>query len=277
MTTRDRTVLAVVAGVALLAVYWLLILSPKRDQVAKLDRAIGAEHQTLASAEAKLAPAEAARRGYARNYATVARLGQAVPAEENVPSLVYQLDTAASMSKVDFRNLQLTATPTAAAPAAPVSSPSASSSSSPSSPPSTSPGAGVAPTQAATATLPPGTEVGPAGFPTMPFSLTFDGSFFHMAGFFRRLERFVVTSGHAVRVGGRLLTLDGIAFSASRKGFPRVKATVAATAYLVPADQGASAGGAAASPAGTQPAVASGASSSSTSTPPAAIVAPGGR
>jgi hypothetical protein len=102
----------------------------------------------------------------------------------------------------------------------------------------------------------------------MPFSLTFDGSFFHVAAFFHRLQRFVDAGGRSIRVGGRLLTLDGLSLTASRKGFPRVKAVVAATAYLIPPGEGLTNGATPSAPGGTTAA----STSSSTAAPAAATV-----
>ena len=254
MTTRDRIVIAVVAAVAFLAAYWMLLLAPKRDEAKKIGTQVTAAQQTAADSRSQLAAAQLAKRSYAKNYAMVARLGQAVPTDDSVPSLVFQVDAAARASHVDFRAVKLTgsstATPVATTPAATTTTPSTTSTTpsttsttptttTPASSSSTASATTAAPaTQAATATLPPGAAVGPAGFPTMPFSLTFDGSFFHVAAFFHRLQKFVDAGGKTIKVGGRLLTLDGLSLSASRTGFPRVKAVVAATAYLIPAGEG---------------------------------------
>lgn len=262
MTTRDRTVLAVIVAVALLAAYWLLLLAPKRDEAKKVGAEVTQAQQTASTSRSGLAAARNAKRSYSRNYAMIARLGQAVPTDDNVPSLVFQVESAARATHVDFRAVKLTGSTdasaaTAVAPTPPATTTPAPTTTTPttttpttttpttttpagtSSASSTTTASATAPaTQAATATLPPGAAVGPAGFPTMPFSLTFDGSFFHIAAFFHRLQRFVDAGGHVIRVGGRLLTLDGVSLSASRKGFPRVKAVVAATAYLIPAGEG---------------------------------------
>ena len=44
----------------------------------------------------------------------------------------------------------------------------------------------------------------------MPFSFTFQGSFFRLADFFHRLERYIVPRHDDVDVTGRLLMIDGI-------------------------------------------------------------------
>jgi hypothetical protein len=252
VTTRDRSLIAVVVGVALLGLFWFMAIKPKRAEVAKTQSDIAAQTKTLAKATAQVQAGLQSRGAYGRAFSMVARLGQAVPADDSVPSLVYQLNSAATASGVDFRGVTLK----------PASSTAPSSSSSASSAPAT---------QAATATLPPGAAVGPAGFPTMPFELTFDGSFFHMAGFLRRLDRFVAAGGKTVRIGGRLLTIEGIALSPGRTGFPQVKATVNATAYLVPAAEGAAAGATSSGPSSGSSASASTSSDTSSATPSATV------
>lgn len=285
MTLRDRALIGVLALVALLGAFWFMALKPKRAEVAQLDQQIASKTSDYQKAMVRVQAGLAARSSYSGVYATMAKLGQAVPADDSVPSLVFQLDNAARATGVDFRGVKLTSAP-ASATSTPVTPPpssssgssSSGSSSSTSSSSSSSSGSSpassttpAAPTQAATSTLPPGAAVGPAGFPTMPLQLTFDGSFFKMASFLRRLDRFVATGRRTVRIGGRLLTVDGIALAAGRKGFPQVKATVSATGYLVPPTQGATAG---ATPAGPGAATTASTTSSSSSVPPAAVATP---
>ena len=264
MTARDRIVLVVILVAAGLAGFWFAVLAPKREQVKTLDADIATQQQRLEQAQATQAQAQAAKKRYDGDYATVARLGKAVPVDDNVPSLVYQLESAAQGAKVDFRSLKLNAsgggapTPTPA----PTPAPAASGSST-----GTATAGTPAATQAAAAALPPGASVGPAGFPTMPFTFVFDGSFFSMEKFLRNVDGFTRVRGEQLSVRGRLLSIDGFSLTASRTGFPRVKATLAATAYLLPADEGLTAG---ATPAGPTPA-----GPTPASTTPAAGTAPG--
>ena len=140
-----------------------------------------------------------------------------------MPSLVYQLDSAADATGIDFRAVKLAAAPQARPPRR-----------QPRPPASRERPA----TQAAAVALPPGASVGPAGFPSMPFSFTFTGNFFTLERFLRKVDGFTGVSGKRIRVGGRLLTLDGISLTAAPDGFPHIKASISATAFLVPADQG---------------------------------------
>jgi hypothetical protein len=241
VTARDRIILTVVAFAAAAAGFWYLALQPKRDDASALDAKITSVQQRLDTALAGAAQAEAAKRRYVADYAAVARLGKAVPVEDDVPSLVYQLESVAHDNKVDFRKIALNAgaagSTTAASQAAAVASASGKTPTS-----GGSSGSGTTAT-AATATasaaaLPPGATVGSAGFPTMPFSFDFQGKFFNMQRFLRSLSGLTAVQGKTIKVKGRLLTVDGFTLKAGPKGFPDIDATVLATAYLLPADEG---------------------------------------
>jgi hypothetical protein len=262
-------ILLVVVVAGLLGGFWFGVLGPKRDDAKALNGKIAQAEQRLQAAQADAAQARKAKERYDADYATVARLGKAVPVNDNVPSLVYQLQAAARSARVDFRSLQLTAqgpaaTATPAAATAQVAkeqngTPSAS---------STSSATPAAATQATAAALPPGAVVGPAGFPTMPFSFVFTGSLFDMEHMLDDINRFISVDGDDVRVRGRLLSIDGIALQAGSRGFPQVKASISATAYLLPAGEGATAGATPQSPASTaqQAATTAGASTPPTAT-----------
>ena len=258
MTTRDRIALTVVIAAVLIGGFWFLILGPQRSKASKLGTQLTQAKQQLTTAESDAAESRAARAQYPRNYATVAQLGKAVPVSDDVPSLVYQLSSTAQSTGVDFRTIKLqnSASGAAAATPAPASGASGSSGSSASSGSGASGATPAAASQAATATLPPGAVVGPAGFPTMPFSFTFEGSFFRLGTFFARLENLIHSKRGNLSVSGRLLTVDGLALTSGAQGFPHMKAAVAATAYLLPADQGLTNGATPGAPpaAGAQPA-----------------------
>jgi hypothetical protein len=301
VTSRDRLVAIIVGAVVLLAAFWFLMLGPKRKDAASLSQKISQAQQRLDAARQASTTASAARDRYDADYAAVAKLGKAVPADDDVASLVYQLDHVSTGTHIDFRSIKLNSTgasaPAAATPLAqaaavgqasgsstppqgsststtPSSSSAPSSSTTASS--STTPATGAPATQSATAGLPPGSTVGSAGFPTMPFSFVFDGSFFNMEDFFTGVQRFAsLGRGGRLAVRGRLLTVDSFALTASRDGFPKVKASINATAYLVPEGEGATAGATAQGPGAATPASTT-ASSGSPGAPAAATSITGG-
>ena len=199
MKPRDRLVLGILAVAGVLAALWLGVLAPKREEVAGLRDKVTAAEQRRDAANTKVAQAEQARAAYGRDSATIARLGKATPPQADVASLVYQLESAARDAKVDFRSVSVQDQP-AAAP-----SPDG-------------------PAAAKTA----------AGITAAPFSFSFEGSFFKLHELLRSVDRFARLEGQTIKIKGRLLTLDGVALTPGRKGFPQVKVEITARAYVAP-------------------------------------------
>lgn len=291
MTTRDRLVVIVLVAAATLGAFWFLLLSPKRKEASDMSGKVVAQEQRLAKARGAVAAAQEAKARYNADYAAVAALGQAVPADDDVPSLIVQVDRAAEREGVSFRSLALDASGTAQQPSAPPAAPAPA----PSTPAtgtedkgkadssSAAPAAPAPPTQAAAASLPPGASVGPAGFPTMPFTFEFTGSFFRLEDFLDRLNGLTrVRSDGDIAVRGRLLSVDTFDLKAAPSGFPKIAASVHATAFVLPPGQGLTAGATAAGPAGSgsgaEPAPAPAVGSGSTPKPTAtALSLTGGR
>lgn len=220
MTRRNSMLLAVVAVAAVAGAYWFMLLAPKRELATTLSSQIALKETELQTAQADEAKNLRARANYRANFATVARLGKAVPADDDVRSLMVQIDGAAGSSHVDFRSITVGGASGAPAEA-------------------TAPGT-IAP--------PPGSApVGTAGFATMPFSLAFKGSYFDLGSFFQRVDRFVSVRDSGLDVTGRLVVLNNIILTPDG-AFPHVKAQITATTYLVPGTQGLTAGATAAAP-----------------------------
>lgn len=219
MTARDRAILAIVCVLAAAAAGWLLVVSPKRNLASQLGGQIASAQQQLDGARAQMAAAQLAKSSFSSSYTVLARLGEAVPADDDVPSLIYQIQNAATSAGVDFRSLTL--------------NPGGASGTTPA---TTATSASAA--QAVTAALPPGVAVGAAGLPIEPFTFTFRGSFFNLANFFLKLQQFVTMRNKTLIVRGRLMTLNAISLGAGPEGFPQIIASVSATTYIVPASQG---------------------------------------
>lgn len=269
MTARDRIVLMVVAAVALVAGSWMLVIQPKRQQATKLETQVQTLQTQLSTARGQINSGLAARAAFAGDYTQLARLGEALPQDDNVPSLIYQIQNAASAARVDFRSLQMTPGSSSGSPApapTPSTTPSTSSVGSAANSSSSSSAA------AASTVLPPGASLGPAGFPTEQFSFSFTGSFFHMSDFFNRLERFVVANNGTITVSGRLLTINGLSLGAGPNGFPQISANVSATTYMAPAGSGLLAGASPLGPASTSASTTP--SSSGSASPAPATITP---
>ncbi|HYB28705.1 MAG TPA: type II secretion system protein GspM [Solirubrobacteraceae bacterium] len=253
MTARDRTVILVVVAVAAIVAGWFFMVSPKRNQASSLSSQISSEQSQLDTVSSQVAAGKAAQTAFAGQYAQLARLGEAVPPDDDVPSLIYQVQSAAQVAGVTFTGLQLNPNS---------STPSSSSSSGSSGSSSTN---GVS-----TSSLPPGAGVGAAGLPTENFTFTLEGNFFHLANFFNRLENFVISRDNQLVISGRLMSLNAISLAPGGNGFPQINATISATTYIVPATEGPFDG---ATPAGPSPTPQTQASTSGSSTSTAAPAA----
>jgi hypothetical protein len=252
MTGRDRTVLIVVSALIVLAAAWLTLVSPERKKAATLKSQVTQASTQLATAEGQVASARSAQSRYASAYAALVSLGKAVPPDREVPSLVYQLAQASKQKRVDFSSIVSGST---SGPSGPSSSSSA-------------------------AATPAGAV---AGFTQMPFTFVFSGTFSDLYHLFQGLNRFTVrTASGGLQVSGRLLTIQSVKLApltnaAAQKGSSeQLTGTITATAYVLPAAQGLTAGATPASPSGGgSTSVASSSSGASSPTAPAiARVAP---
>ena len=84
MTKNKTLLIAVAATAAAIAAFWFLALAPKREEAAALEAKISAKQTEQANAEQTLASYRKTKDNYAKNYATVVRLGKAVPDDEDV-------------------------------------------------------------------------------------------------------------------------------------------------------------------------------------------------
>jgi hypothetical protein len=275
MKSTDRTILAVV-GVVIFAIgFYVLLLSPKRNQAAELNDEIAQVEESISQQEQVASFGQQAREDFPQYYGRLVVLGKAVPDGADTASMLVQLNSVAGSSGVDFIGLSLSqggsggsASTDAAAAPAPASTP-ATPEGSTTTPEATTPeaasaeasSAGVpasptpaAATEATAANLPIGAVVGPAGLPTMPYELNFKGGYFGVAGFIGGLDGLVtVQKGNSkVVANGRLMTVDGFALKGGIPGSdPTLDASFLVTSYVTPSDQGLTAG---ASPTGPAPA-----------------------
>jgi Tfp pilus assembly protein PilO len=255
----DRRILFGLLGLVAVVAFYLLVISPKRAELSDLKTEVETAESAAVEQEQLAAAAEQAKGTYRGDYQHLVLLGKAVPGDDDVSSLLDQVNSLADGSGIKFNSLKLAAAgdTAAAIPAAPTTpapeSGEESSEPAPSTDATAVPAAdGAAPaTEAAAAVLPLGAAVGAAGLPTMPYDLTFTGGFFDIADFMAGLDSMVEVRAKGVGVEGRLLTVDGFSLAPSEAGFPELDASLHVTSFVTPADQGLTGG---ASP--TQPAAA---------------------
>ncbi|HTR72085.1 MAG TPA: hypothetical protein VMG80_00690, partial [Solirubrobacteraceae bacterium] len=105
MTGRDRIVVVSLAAAAILVAVWMLAVSPERKQASQAAGEVSSAQAQLQSAESQVASASAAQAKYQAAYAAIVSLGKAVPASQEVPSLIYQLAQATGQKNVEFASI----------------------------------------------------------------------------------------------------------------------------------------------------------------------------
>jgi Tfp pilus assembly protein PilO len=285
-------VLGVVIAIVLVGFY-VKVLSPKREKASQLSADITKLKADIDVQEQNATYGEDARQHFPAYYGRMVVLGKAVPEQADTASLLVQLNSVSTKSHVKFNSLQLsqgtgattasaagstgaagTSTPpgasgTSTTPGASgtsttpgdsgtsttPSSPDASSSSTATPAAETTSATPTPATEASAANVPLGSSVGPGGLSTMPYSLSFTGTFFDVTNFFASLDSLnhVRDGGAMVAADGRLMTVDGFALSRADTlggGSPPLDVNVAVTTYVTPSTQGLTAG---ASPSGPAP------------------------
>jgi Tfp pilus assembly protein PilO len=244
--TSASPIIAVVVLVAAAIAFWMLALSPVRKESDKLGTQVESLESSVNLSRSELAQATAAEHAFPTAYHQLVEMGQAVPATDETPSLLFELETNANDSHVDFETIQLVGE---GEPAAPFVLPEATTSEAGSS--TAVPASEVIPaTEVEASLLPLGARIGTAGLAVMPYTLTFSGNFFGIAKFVGKVDA-LVESGEASKmtINGRLVTIGSFALTKevgeegeSESGSTKLSATFSVTTYLTPPGQGITAG-----------------------------------
>jgi type II secretory pathway pseudopilin PulG len=267
MRRNETTIVVAVAVIGIAIAFWLLVLSPKRQQANDLKDDVAQLNTQVDEARQAADAGAQARKSFPVDYRRLVVLGKAVPEDSDQASLLIQLQRLADRSGVEFQSIDLSdngdASTTSAASTTTTTDTTTSSSSSDSTSTSTdstsssasAPAAEPVATEASAATLPIGASIGPAGLPVMRYELKFNGHFFQIADFMKRVDDMVGAEHGALIVEGRLLTVDSFTLSpivetGNPTQNPPLTADLFVTSYLTPAGQGATAG---ATPGGPAP------------------------
>jgi Tfp pilus assembly protein PilO len=286
LTDRDRRIMLILIPIVIVIAYWFLLLSPKRSDLSTARSEQHSAEQARDQAVAQANQLEHAKATFAADYATVVRLGKAIPAVVDSPSLLVQLDRASHGTHIDFDSVTFGTRAAATIPVLqtqPASQPGGNAAAG-GAPAQTGPGTAVesagnavnsgnaastnvnqasggtdtttstAPTTSTATTA--GTPTTPATLDSVPLTFSFKGTYFDLADFFHRVKRFVYVANNNIFVRGRLMTIDTLSFAPNTGSGPNppprgsLLATVGMTIYLSPADQGVTAGATAQGPAG---------------------------
>jgi hypothetical protein len=256
MSSSVRTIVAAVLVAAAAIAFWTLALSPARKEDDKLNSQVETLQSSVDAAHGELARATAAKHSFPTAYHQLVEMGQAVPATDETPSLLVELETLADQSGVKFESILLEASGEEVAATVPeiTAAPEVGSS-------TAVPASEVIPaTEVEAALLPLGSSIGTAGLAVMPYSLTFNGTFFGIAKFIGKVDGLVESGkADAMTINGRLVTIGGFSLStdageeegeaSGAGGSAKLTATFSVTTYLTPPGQGITAGASPSSPA----------------------------
>jgi Tfp pilus assembly protein PilO len=269
MKGSDKAIVFGVLMAVVLAVFYVKVLSPKREKASSLGEDITKLESQIDQQRQTAQYGEQARQEFPKYYGRLVVMGKAVPARSDTASLMVQLGAVARRTDVEFRGIALgagtgdatstaatstsatgststtsTATTTGTTSTTPAPSGSSATGSAAATPASST--ATPAPaTEAGAASLPIGAVVGSAGLPTLPYDLSFTGSYFQVADFLKGVDDLVHMRGSTqVAADGRLMTINGFSLSSplDTSPTPKLKVTLSVTSYVAPADQGLTAG-----------------------------------
>lgn len=200
MSSENRTAgMILLIGVAVLALAWVLVLGPKRNDRADVSTQVATAQQRLDAANQQVATFENSKKSFAQVRDRLRRLNVAVPAKGEVADLLRELQRRSGSRGTVLRIAALQTPGSSTTGSTPVT-------------------AGAIP--------------GPAGLSALPFTFEFTGRYLDLLHLLASVRHDVhVSKGH-VGLHGRLLTIDGLSFQRPDRSSPLTKATINATAYI---------------------------------------------
>lgn len=188
MSARDRKLLKIIVPIAVVAALWLLIFSPRLDDMKSAKTEVDTANAALAQANAKVSALRVTRKQIRAQRKRLAAASRAVPASLAIPSLLRQLDRSANRSGVSLDAVAQGG------------------------------GDAASPAMAAAEA---------AGVDATGVSLTFVGRYRNVRRFMTKLDKLVRISNQTVEGTGRLISLSTISVDPTERRLTvQVQATV---------------------------------------------------
>lgn len=99
---RDRKVVIVLIPLLLVGAFAFLVMKPKREEAAHAAKRLSEQRQKYDGALAQEEDLRLAKADFVTDYASVVRLGKAVPSSVDMPSVLVQLERAARGTGIEF-------------------------------------------------------------------------------------------------------------------------------------------------------------------------------
>lgn len=193
--------LLAIAAVGLTIAFWMLVLSPQRKAVADAQSQVQTAQTALTAAQQKAQDGRSAASDYRRDRATIVKIGRVVPATDDIPTLLTQLQALAKKEHVWFTTYSVDGGGAGAASSATTSTTT----------PTT--GSSNGSTAAVAPLYPPGSVQMSGGLGRTPIQIGLKGQYFNLERYLRAVQRFAVLSQNGERTNGRLLVIDGFEYT----------------------------------------------------------------
>jgi hypothetical protein len=106
-SSSNKLIIAILLVAALAVGFWMVLVSPKREESKKLSAEAGQLEASVTEARGRLAQAEVAKRAFPADYRQLVVLGKAVPQGDETSSLLVELGKVSEDSKVRFNSITL--------------------------------------------------------------------------------------------------------------------------------------------------------------------------
>lgn len=102
MSRSMQFVVGGVVMVAIIAIGWFLLLAPVRNDISSTSSSVLQTQQTLTELKTELAQAEQTKEEGRKNEEQLVALAKMVPADDEIPSLLVQIQDLAAQAGIDF-------------------------------------------------------------------------------------------------------------------------------------------------------------------------------
>jgi Tfp pilus assembly protein PilO len=191
MSSRDRSLIALVVLVIVAIGGYFLIVQPEHSKANKVEAKISSAHSDLLQAEQTVQQGELADAQYKSYSKQFKSITAAVPGDTQIPELINELQSASDRTKVTFQAVSVAGVPTT-------------------------------PTAPATGTA-------AITFPSQSFTLSFTGSYFAVANLLGQLANFVHADDKNFHATGRLLSISSVSESSGGSASPTTNGTATPT------------------------------------------------
>jgi Tfp pilus assembly protein PilO len=103
---RDIFILAAIGLVAIVALWYFFLISPKRSEIVEINEQVQVERETFERNSARLKKLDQERAAAQEARGELLKLDKLVPGDEQMPSLIVELQKSANDAGIDFVKIE---------------------------------------------------------------------------------------------------------------------------------------------------------------------------